>query len=792
MADVAGRAVQARDVAGGVHFHGQDYRSHFAPVPRQLPGDVHGFVNRLGEMEVLSTHLRDEGSEDGPRAPIHVITGTAGVGKTALALHWAHRVREHFPDGQLYVDLRGYGAGSSVEPDHVLHRFLRALDVPADAVPADLDSRSALFRSILAERCVLILLDNAATAAQVRPLLPGNSACAVLVTSRDRLSGLVAREGARRLTVRTLEPAEAVELLEHVTERHRPRDDLHEISELARLCGRLPLALRIAAERAAGRPHMPLGELIQDLRDESALWDALATDDEEDADAVRTVFAWSYRALPEETARQFRLLGLHPGDDFDSTAAAALSDLPVRRARRVLDSLVGAHLVEQISPDRYRFHDLLRSYAWDQARKEESPKGRQEALTRLLTWYLRTADLAARAVDSPLRHLDPCPASDVGAHRHVREFDDNGEAVRWFEVEGRNLVAAAETAVSIGLDSIAWRLPVVLRHVHVFRTPMNEWIAASIIGLGAARRENERAAEADLSESLGMAYVQSHRRQEALGRHRHALKLRQETGDELGEAMSLNSLGLLHLREHRLEEARDHFERALEIVRHRGERRWEGVVLGNLADALLDSGELREAVALADEAIEIHEETGNRMSQFACLMCSGAAWRKLGQMNHALARTRRALDVARELDNPVREGFALLELGRVQARLGDTEDALDAFHEAASLHRGIGDHVREAEAFEGVGEVYQAIDRPDEAAKFYRQATKEYRGHQEWWRLAVCLDRSASVMIEVGDVAAARGQWREALAALKDFTDPWAERLREQIIAHLNDAAGSG
>lgn len=499
----------------------------FALVPRQLPGDVHGFVNRLGEMEVLSNHLRDEGPEGGARSPIHVITGTAGVGKTALALHWAHRVREHFPDGQLYVDLRGYGAGSSIEPDQVLNRFLRALDVPADAVPPDIDSRSALFRSLLAERCVLILLDNAATAAQVRPLLP-----AVLVTSRDRLSGLVAREGARRLTVRTLEPAEAVELLEHVTERHRPRDDLHEVSELARLCGRLPLALRIAAERAAGRPHMPLGALIQDLRDESALWDALATDDEEEADAVRTVFAWPYRALPEETARQFRLLGLHPGDDFDSAAAAALSGLPVRRARRVLDSLVGAHLVEQADPDRYRFHDLLRSYAWDQARQKESPKGRQEALTRLVTWYLRTADVAARAVDSPLRHLDPCPESDVGAHRHV--------------------------------------------------------------------------------------------------------------------------------------------------------------------------------------------------------------------------------------------------------------------HEAASLHRRIGDHVREAEAFEGVGEVYQTLGRPDEAAKFYRQAAKEYRGHQEWWRLAVCLDRSASVMVEVGDVEAAGGQWREALESLEDFTDTRAERLREQIIAHLNDAAGPG
>lgn len=208
------------------------------------------------------------------------------------------------------------------------------------------------------------------------------------------------------------------------------------------------MALRIAAGRPAGRPHMPLGELIQDLRDESALWDALATDDEEEADAVRAVFAWSYRALPEESARQFRLLGLHSGHDFDVAAAAILADLPVRRARRLLDLLVGAHLVELIGPDRYRFHDLLRSYALDQARHEETPEDRQEALRRLLGWYLSTADAAARVVDSPLRHLEPCPepVQGAGAHRQVHEFGDNAEAVRWFEAEGGKLVAVAEPA----------------------------------------------------------------------------------------------------------------------------------------------------------------------------------------------------------------------------------------------------------------------------------------------------------------------------------------------------------
>ncbi|MBE2997698.1 tetratricopeptide repeat protein [Nocardiopsis sp. HNM0947] len=787
MADVSGRAVQARDVQGGVHFHGHGPDPGRPPVPRQLPGDVHGFVNRLGETEVLSARLRGAGEDAGPEAPIHVITGTAGVGKTALALHWAHRVREHFADGQLYVDLRGYGPGPVLPPDQVLDRFLRALGVAADTVPADLDSRAALYRSLLADRRALVLLDNASSAAQVRPLLPGSSGCMVLITSRDRLSGLVARDGAQRLTVRTLAPAEAVELLEHVTVHDRPKDDPEEISELARLCAQLPLALRIAAERAASRSHMPLGELIQDLRDESGLWDALATDDEEEADAVHSVFAWSYRALPEETARLFRLLGLHPGHDFDAGAAAALAGVPVRRARRILDSLVGAHLVEQSGRDRYRFHDLLRSYALDQARREEDPEQHREALERLLTWYLRTADSAARALDSPLRHSGPGPESGEGAGQGVPGFAGHSEAVRWFETESKNLVTMAETAASAGMDHIAWRLPVVLRHDFVYRAPMSEWVTATLLGLGAARREQEQAAEADLSESLGMAYVQSHRWEEAKAHHQRALRLRQEAGDRFGEAMSLNALGLALLREHRLDEARDHFERSLAEVRLLGERRWEGIALGNLADALLDSGRPQEAVSPAEEAVAIHRETGNRMSEFACLVCVGAAWRELGRTDRALEWAQRALDVARELGNSVREGFALLELGRVHVDLGNSEEALACFHEAAVLHRRIGDHAREAEAFEGAGVAYDALRLPGEAAKFYLQAVHGYRKKGLRWKLAVCLDRLASVSAATGNHEAARESRQAALEALEGFTDPQAVRLRGEIRVRAGD-----
>ncbi len=783
MADVSGRAVQARDVRGGVHFHGHGSDHSPAPVPRQLPGDVRGFVNRTGELEILSTPVRGaERSEDGPsEVTVHVIAGTAGVGKTALALRWAHRVRSHFPDGQLYVDLQGYGPGLPMAPEQVLDRFLRAFGIPASSIPPDTDSRSALYRSLLAEKRVLILLDNASTAAQVRPLLPGSSDCAVVVTSRDRLSGLVVRDGAQRLTVRTLDPAEAVELLEHVTVRHRPQDDPQEVAELARLCGQLPLALRIAAERAASRPHMPLSDLIQDLRDESSLWDALATDDEEEAGTVRSVFAWSYRALPEGAARMFRLLGLHPGRDFTTGAAAALADLPARRARRTLDTLVGAHLLEQTGPDRYRFHDLIRSYAMDQVRDGEEPGLRNEALERLLTWYLRTAYAALEVTDSNLRRPEPDGLLRDGAHEGARVFTGNADAVRWFELEGQNLMAAAATAAASGMDGVVWRFPLVLRHFPAFHSLGAEWSAVVRRGLEAVRREHRPSVEADLEESLGIACLQSHRPDDAITHHGRALELRRESGDELGVAMSSNAIGLVHLREHRLGEARDHLERSLESARALGDRLWEGIVQGNLVRCLLDLGRPEEATALAEQAIGVHRRTGNRMSEFACLTSLSAAWRELGRADRSLGFIQKALELAQELEHTVREGYALLELGRIHVLLGQMEEALSCFHEAAVLHRAIADHVREAEAFEGVGEVYQALERPEEAAKFYRQAAGAYRRYQDRWRLAVCLDRLASSVSASGDAEAARGHWREALEALEGFSDPRAARLREEV-----------
>ena len=769
---VSGRAVQARDVHGGVHFHGPSPAP--GPLPRQLPANVHGFVNRVGELESLNALLRDTG--DG-NAAVHLITGTAGVGKTALALHWAHLVRDRFPDGQLHVDLRGYGVARPADPAQVLDRFVRALGVPGDAVPEDTESRAALYRSLLADRRVLIVLDNAASAAQVRPLLPGASASVVLVTSRDRLPGLVAHQGARRLTVRTLSPAQSVDLLTGVTEGYRSGDTHHEVAELARLCGWLPLALRIAAERAVGRPHMPLRELIQDLRDESALWDALATDDEEEAHAVRSVFSWSYRVLPASAARLFRLLGLHPGTDFDAGAAALLADVPVREARKSLDVLVGAHLVEQIGPDRYRFHDLLRSYAQDQIRREESEHDRAEALNRLLLSYLHTADAAARACDSHLRHLSPAGLPGTA----LRGFRDSAEARHWFENEHANLMAAVSAAADARMAATAWRLAVVLRHFHLFHAPLSDWEPVGGIGLAAARSDGDRTAEAELLESLGMARLRANRGEEAMALHEQALALREETGDAFGAAMSWNAIGLVHLRGHRLERAREAFDRCLRSTRELGERLWEGIALGNLAAVELRLGRPREAVTLAEWAVTVHRETGDRITEFATLACLGMAWRDLGEPVRALGALEEALDTVQGPGDLLLEAYALMQIGHVQAGRGEAEEALSHYHHAAALHRRVGDRRREAECFEGVGQVYRSLGRAEEAARFLGRAAAGYRGSGDRWRLAVCLHRWAAVADGLGEADRARAHRSEALGLLEGFDDPEAVSLRAEL-----------
>ncbi|MFI0779811.1 ATP-binding protein [Streptomyces sp. NPDC021212] len=712
------------------------------------------------------------------------MAGTAGAGKTSLALRWAHQVKAHFPDGQLYVNLRGYAPGEPVTGQEALHRFLTGLGVPAHAVPVNTESAAALFRSLLADRRVLIVLDNAATAAQVRPLLPGHSGCLVVVTSRGRLSGLSVRDGAHRITLGTLPEPEAVALLRAVTSGYRPEDDAEKLAELARLCARLPLALRIAAERAACHPHMGLDELIADLRDESGLWEALSTGEEQDADAVRSVFAWSYRALSPDTARLFRLLGLHPGPEFGVEAVAALAGISVRKARQSLDVLVGAHLLEQTAPDRFEFHDLLRAYATDQARLEETPDSRAAALRRVLDWYLHTAD-AAQGLMAPARdRLELDPADEQVA---PLSFSDHDQAVDWAERERKNLITAVHAAEKAGLDRYAWQLALVLWSVPAPSAPVAEWLVAGEIGLGAVRRLGDRAGEAGLLQSVGFTYRQLHRLTESRDAHQEALTIRRELGDARGEAAALNALGLIALRMRRLDEAEGHFTRALDLFRDLGGEHWEAVTRANLATAHREAGRLTEAADQLDQALAVHRRMGNRRSVGNALRLRSAVLRERGEPDAAVQAAQDAVDIALELRDRVAEAYWLLYLGDAQQAAGRFAEALTSYQRSAALHRRLGDRGREALAWQGTGETYRRLERHDEAAAFHRRAAGAQQDLGDAWQQAIALDglAAASLSGEEGDAVAARRHWADALRLVDGYRDARAGRLRERIEGRL-------
>ncbi|MFJ6573413.1 ATP-binding protein [Streptomyces sp. NPDC091292] len=724
-------------------------------------------------------HLDAALGEDG----VLVIAGTAGVGKTSLAVHWAHRSKGHFPDGQLYVNLRGYDPGAPLTAALALERFLVALGVPAAAIPTDVEARAALYRTLLADRNMLVVLDNAAGVGQVRPLLPGTGRCLTLITSRSRLSGLVARDGARRVTLEVFEESAAVRLLHETTGGYRTDDD-QDVAELARLCARLPLALRVAAERAAARPRVPLSMLIDDLRDESSLWDALSSDDDDEADAVRTVFAWSYRALPADAARLFRLLGLHPGPDFSAHAAAVIAAIPTGQARRQLDVLVGVHLLEQIGPDRYQFHDLLRAYAIDQTQRLDPPDDRHTTVRRILSWYLHTADAIAAA--NPRRGNPRIPLGSPADDVRPLEFATYPEAVDWFRAEQNNFLAVQRAMIAAGFDGMAWQLPAVLRYVYASNNLFEDWFTTGHLGLEAARRCDDQGGEAALHTVLGMFCRQSHRLTEAAEHYEAALQIHRQAGDRYSEAWVLNLLGTVYFGGHQVMEAYAHFKESVDLCREMGYAELIADPTANLCGMSRQLGQLAEALELGNRARSMHQEAGDRHGEVNVLVHLCETHLDLGELDPAASLAEEALSIGREFDNRVLEGVALIRCGRIQLARGEIDEALVSYHRSATIHRRIGDRGREAEALDGTGVAYQALGRGEEAVAFHRQAVAIHRDLGDRWKSAVALDHLATALREAGADEQARASWHEALPLLAEFDDPETVTLRTSIETALS------
>lgn len=657
-----------------------------APRLAQLPAAAATFVGRQTQLRQLEDVLVGEGPPGAPRTV--AIDGPPGAGKTALALRLAQQIKDRFSDGQLYVDLHGYSPDEHpARPQTVLEEFLIALGLQASTIPVGVEQRAALYRSLLDGRRVLLVLDNARDSLQVEPLLPGSDGCGVVVTSRKRLSGLDMRQG-QRLTLGPLTEQESVTLLRTVIGSSRADEEPKAVQGLARRCGHLPLALRIAAVRVATHPYRSVDELVEELGDEGERLDVLST---EDSMAVRTVFSWSYRDLGGEAARMFRLLGLHRGPHISAPAAASLAGASTAQARRLLDRLVGVHLLEGMAGDRYRVHDLLRVYAAERALAEEPEAERVLAMRRVLDWYLHTA-YAANRVLAPQRHdpeLDP-----LEFPLPLADFSTYDEALSWCEGEMPNLVAATRMAIDVGQYTTAWKLPVGCWNYLFLRKRWSPWVSAHEVGLVGARLAGDRFGEAWTLNNLAHAHRDLRRFDEARSLLEQALAIRREIGDHIGEAWTLSAMGFLDGDLRRHDEAAERFGQALAIRRDIAARHGDN-----------------DAIAVA-----------NRHGEGIALANLGDTYRELRRFTEALDCLRQALDISRDIGDRHGEGYTFVKLGDTFRELQRADDALDAYQEALTTRREIGDRWGEAETLHNRGHVLLERGQRDAGLESWHQA----------------------------------------------------------------------
>jgi DNA-binding SARP family transcriptional activator/tetratricopeptide (TPR) repeat protein len=649
-------------------------------VPRQLPADTDAFTGRGAELKALDRLLDDRDESRHRRVVVSAIAGTAGIGKTTLAVHWAHRVADRFPDGQLYVNLRGFDPSRSpIEPAEAVRAFLDALQAPPQAIPASLEAQAGLYRSLLAGRRMLVLLDNANDADQVAPLLPGAPGCLVLVTSRNQLPGLVAA-GAHPVTLDLLGRDEAVRLLARRLGYERVTAEPGATGELVTRCAGLPLALAIVAARAATHPEFPLAALADQLREARDGLDGF--DGGDTATDARAVFSWSYHSLGTPAARLFRLLGLHPGPDVTAGAAASLAGHPVAQVRRLLAALARAHLLMEHAPGRYAFHDLLRAYAAELAHTEDTSTDRRAATHRMLDYYLHTAHGADLLL---YRHGETVTLAAPQPGVSAEQLSGYDQAMAWFTAEHRVLLAAVEQAARNGFHrytcQLAWALFVYLHR----RGHWHDRAATQHAAVDAARRLGDRAARARAHRHLGFAYADLGHYDDAQLHLRSALELSDAAGDTAGQAWTYHYHDLVYGLEGRDAEALDAAQRALHLFQVAGDRVGEAIALTDVGWYHGRLGNHQQALAFCGQALRLHQELDNRTYQAHTWSCLGDTQQHLGNHAEAIACYRQALDLFREFGDRYGEASTLAYLGELQHSAGDPDAAREAWQEARAI-----------------------------------------------------------------------------------------------------------
>lgn len=670
---VTGGVVQAGVVYGDITFHNG---LKAPPVPRQLLAAPLHFTNRRDELAELDRVL--QASRHNGMRTFAVLSGPGGIGKTALALQWAHKVRDLFTDGQLYVDLAGFSGTTPVAPEDALGLFLRSLGVPAQEVPVELAEQAALYRSLTADKKLLVLLDNAYSAAQVRPLAPSSPSSAVLVTSRNRLTGLVA-EGARLVDVGPLAKASAIRLLAKVVGK-RVDEEPDRAEALVGMCGGLPIAVQVAAARLATRPKWSVQKVLTELSDERRRLSMLSAPEL----SVQTTFDLSYRALRPTTAALYRRLALHPGQEFGAPVATAVLGAD---SHELLEELVDGSLVESVGESRYRFHDLLRLHARSKANEDATGEA-EGAVRRMVEWYLSGA-MAADLVVTP--HRRRLPYEFTVPPEHPPAFTDRESALSWLEEERRNLISCGRVAAEHGWWELAWHLsdvlwPLLLHHKHY-----RDRLAIDRLGVEAARKWGNRLAEADMLKRLGMVCTAVGRFDEAQENLRASVAVAEDIDDRRGAADAREALALLHVAKGELAEAAGLFEDLARVNRELNADRSLGLVLINLGKVLARLGRIDEASEALREAADLFDGLAepDRYNRARVAVAQAEAYLRAGDVESADRTAHSALDELSALGSKQGMAEAHQLLAESAERQGQAGRAAEHWEQALRLYTDI-------------------------------------------------------------------------------------------------------
>lgn len=699
--------------------------------PQMLPRHIGNFVGRGDILAMLDAWL----TPDSDQPAVVTLYGAPGVGKTAIAVRWAHARSDRFPDGVLYADLNGYGRGPRVEPGTVVATFLHAMGLPTqDAVPGDLLDTGGLLRAALSGRRMLVVLDNVLDSAHIQPLLAATSPSPLLITSRKKLSEVAGDTGAHAITVPTFLIDDATALLEHRIGADRTRGDLTATHNLALLCGGLPLALRVAGEHVAGRPDTALRDLVENLRHQRRLLDAGSHGD---AKPLRALFDLSVNSLPAEADRLYQLIGLHPSSTISTAATAAGAALAPRETELLLDILVGAHLVEQQEVDSYRMHDLLHMHANERALAMLSDAEVRAAERRMADWYLLTTINAEDRI-SPLRkRVPPLPhVTDV----EPATFRDRDEAMRWCVRERPQVMVVARHAADIGLHDHVWRL------IGSFMDVLNRF--------------------GDPRPVIDM--------------HRIALDSARAVGDRDGEAGTLNNLGALEFQSGRFDTASQLFQQALAAVRGVDEL-GECTALFNLANVLLEQGSMRRAIELHQQSLAIATRIGNKLQQAKIYQRLGDAQHRLEHPDLAVEHLNAAQSLWAECGDERGTATTLTKLGEIRLEARDVAGAVDCCEQALVIDRRVRDERQTATALRVLARAKYLQGLHDESVACAQESVTLCQRMQDPRGEARSLDTLAHAYHAIGDLELAQGIWRNALALCRTSGDSYAAKVAASL-----------